>query len=294
MIKAYSQRVTPPFSGTAQVVESNRARAISMDGSSWEIHFVRGTTSNKPNDKQRAYLRVANIRHTALRGLAEAGEHDGKPIDDRILELAAFLANAELPFPPADVHEYWLLSPKDGSPLAMIFSCVDLQTRETFPAKHSDWTSLPQAVMPVERTQAELDAGKPPVNYQVESMIRERAGYRPLAKWFHRPSARIVDFPDLLLTQDWQDEQQARLCERYLQRQAPRLLMLHGLSVERRSWLEQATKAQAIEVGRFHAMYPEVVDHDLISALRVEARLRAQSGDIEAPINRRRDGVLYI
>ena len=40
MIKAYSQRLLPPYSGQVQIAESDRARAITTDGESWEIHFL--------------------------------------------------------------------------------------------------------------------------------------------------------------------------------------------------------------------------------------------------------------
>lgn len=294
MIKAYSQRVTPPFSGTAQVAESARARAISMDGQSWEIHFARGSTSNLAKGQQKGYSRAANIRHSALRGLAEQGTHNGQPIDERILELARFLADADVPFPAADVHEYWLLDKRDGSPLSLIFSCVELETRETFPHRHAEWNALPSAVMPIARSVEELDSGMPPVNYQVESLVAQRAGQRPLAKWFHRPSARALDFPELMVREDWDDEQSVQLVARYLHRQAPRLLMVPNLSAERRLSLEHASAAHAMEVGRFYAMYPEVMDAELMSSIRVEARLRQQTGEEQAAINQRRDGVLYI
>ena len=38
MIKAFSQRLTPPFSGLVQIAESERARALTMDGNLWEIY----------------------------------------------------------------------------------------------------------------------------------------------------------------------------------------------------------------------------------------------------------------
>ncbi len=39
MIKAYSQRLMPPYSGQMQIVESDRTRAITLDSQTWEIQF---------------------------------------------------------------------------------------------------------------------------------------------------------------------------------------------------------------------------------------------------------------
>jgi len=51
--------------------------------------------------------------------------------------------------------------------------------------------------------------------------------------------------------------------------------MLQGLSVADRERLEMCCKPYAVEVARFHAVYPEILDKTAIQALRVEARLRA-------------------
>ena len=40
MIKAYSQRITPPYSGLVQIVETEQARATTMDGLTWEFYFM--------------------------------------------------------------------------------------------------------------------------------------------------------------------------------------------------------------------------------------------------------------
>ncbi len=50
--------------------------------------------------------------------------------------------------------------------------------------------------------------------------------------------------------------------------------MLQGLPRIDRQRLEQAAQENALDVDRFHTLYPEVIDEKLITALRVEARLR--------------------
>ena len=64
------------------------------------------------------------------------------------------------------------------------------------------------------------------------------------------------------------------LCQRYLMRKAPRLLMLHGLSYHDRERLELAAKAHVFEIEQYHTLYPEVNDKRRMSAMRVEAKLR--------------------
>jgi len=294
MISTYSQRLSPPFSGQAQIAESDRARAISMDGETWEIHFIRGGVADGGrgyHKHQRSYVRAAYVKLDWMRRVAKEGQHEGKEVDPRIVELAAFLADAALPFPVADAYEYWLLDAQNESPLAMVFSCVEPEQMETFP-DHPEWTALPAAVMPIERSEEELESGEPPVNYRVERLVADRAGTRPKARWFHRREAETDSFPALLLREDWQDESAHELCQRYLQRLSPRLLMLHGLGHADRLRLEQAARANVMEVARFYPTYPEVADRELMSTMRVEARMRGLTEE-EPAINKRRDGVLY-
>lgn len=295
MIKAYSQRQTPPFTGQVQIVETMRARAVSLDGIAWEIHFLHAAPELRgpgSQSQKRTYSRVANIRHSALRKISTEGQHNGHPLDERLLELTTFLADAELPFPAADQYEYWLLDAQDESPLALIFTCVDAETMESFPP-HLEWTALPASMMPIDRTEEELESGTPPVNYRLERLVADRAGWQPKARWIRRGSSECLKCPKLLVRQDWDDEEARELCQRYIERQSPRLLMLHGLEHEQRLALEHAASGYATEVARFHAMYPEVVDPELMRTVRVEARMRGLTEE-EPPIHNRRDGILYI
>ena len=114
MIKVYSQRLMPPFSGQVQIAESDRARALTMDGDIWEIHFRKGT-SEAGQSSQYGYTRAANIRHSELGNYSRDKLGDDADVDERILELTEFLAGASLPFPAADRYEYWLLDGSDNT-----------------------------------------------------------------------------------------------------------------------------------------------------------------------------------
>ena len=85
-------------------------------------------------------------------------------------------------------------------------------------------------------------------------------------------------FPHCLIREDWDSEQARQLCGRYIQRLAPRLLMLQALPRAVRQRLERAARPHVFDMDRFHLLYPEVVDGELLAAARVEARLRRAAG----------------
>ena len=295
MIKAYSQRLLPPYSGQAQIAESDRARAITLDGELWEIHFVYGVSAGdnaNGRSAKRKFRRVAGIGSSQLAEMASPSAEQFEDVDERILELARFLAGASLPFPAMDNYEYWLLDPEDDSPLALIFSCTQEEQMANFPSL-TEWTALPAAVMPIEATDDEKARSESPVNYRVERLVAERAGSKPRARWFKRRPDEPRRFPAFLLREDWQEEAHRALCQRYIDRQSTRLLMLHGLQQEERRRLERAAKPHAGEVARFYALYPEIVDEKLVNALRIEARLRGSTED-HGSVSQRRDGIHYL
>lgn len=53
--------------------------------------------------------------------------------------------------------------------------------------------------------------------------------------------------------------------------------MMQGLPRPVRQRLEQAARDHVFDVERFYPLYPEVVDKRLLTAARVEARLRRAS-----------------
>jgi hypothetical protein len=294
MIKAHSQRLLQPYSAQVQIAESEAARALSMDGDLWEFQFIyaRGRGGRADAGRQEGrFIRAAHIRHCDLERVVENPCAEDAEVDERILELARFLLKAPLPFQAADRHEYWLLDPKDNAPLALIFSCVDASEMASFP-KLTDWTALPAAVMPIETSEDERSKSYGPVNYRLERCVAERAGSKPRARWFTRRSSESEDFPPFLVREDWESEESRDLCRRYLDRQAPRLLMLHGMGWDDRRRMELAAQANALDVARFYPLYPEIADKELMDKIRIEARLRMAAGESAYALGRR-DGVLY-
>lgn len=254
-----------------------------MDRETWEIHFRRDSHS---------FSRGPWVRHRELVEISEQGVRDGVAVDGRILELTRFLQSASFPFPATDSFEYWLLDSSDESPLALIFSCSEGEHMARFPA-HTEWTALPSAAMLVELTAAEKARSDTPVNHRLERLVAERAGRKPRTRWFHRRPSEPDVFPPLMVREDWSDERHSELCRRYLDRQAPRLLMLHGMDAVARRRLELAARAHALEVLRFHSLYPGVADEALMRSILVEGRMRQAAGERDGRLDRR-DGVLYL
>lgn len=293
-IRAHSQRLLQPFSAQVQIAEADNARALSMDGDLWEFQFIyaSGRGGVGAGGRQRGrFVRAAHIRYGDLEEVVGNPSTAEGEVDSRILALAEFILAAELPFEAADRHEYWLLDPKDDTPLALIFSCVDASEMASFP-KLTDWTALPAAVMPIDSSEEERSRSYGPVNYRLERSVAERAGSSPRARWFTRRYREDEEFPPFLVREDWNDAEQHDLCQRYLQRQAPRLLMLHGVGLEDRRRMELAAKAHALDVERFYSLYPEVVDKGVLDKIRIEAKLRIAAGEMPYAMGRR-DGVLY-
>lgn len=283
MFNTYSKKLGPPYSGQVQIVQSETYRAITLDGARWEIQFV-----------NRVHLRVATITEEEIKTRSKDSIANNEQSDPELDDLIDFLADVELPFPANDHFEFWAMDKDNQTPLAMVFSCSSAAHMSKFPER-SDWTALPDSVMSIIKTEKEIEAGAPPVNYRFERIVADRSGIYGKGQWFDRRDHEPSLFPALLVSQDWPSSEETSLCTRYIERQAPRLLMLQGLPSDVRQKLEQASRTNAIEVARFYKLYPEIIDTDLINALRVQARIREASNSGKTPdIHSRRDGVLYI
>jgi hypothetical protein len=270
----------PPYYGFVQIAESDRARALSFDGIHWDIQYLPDDGAGGGQSKRalgyaldRSYFAVAKVKEQHLTPFMFPSFLDASDITACIDELVAFLSTAQLPFPAADNFEYWLLDSLDESPLALIFSCCEQSQTSTYPTR-AEWTALPHSKMKVANTPTEEARSEPPVNDRFQRLVATRAGSKPRAAWFDRRQSKNETFPGLLVREDWQDPAQRDLCQRYLSRKAPRLLMLQGLSHEERERLEIASKHHATEVDQYFPLYPEVNDQQRMSAIRVEARLR--------------------
>ena len=280
MIRTYSKRLLSPYTGQIQIVETDRARALTLGDKRWAIQYIHAPSvarhgNRTPDGKtvQPGNIRVAHIENSVIERVRIPPFLDQQKIDEQINMLAEHLPDIALPLPAADKYEFWLLDEKDEAPIALIYSCVKAEEMPSYPFK-PEWTALSAARMEVSRTPEEQERNIPPVNYRVQQLISERAGHKPRAAWFNRNKQDTENFPPLLLVEDWEEDEHYQLCQRYIRRLAPRLLMLHGLERVDRQRLEMAAKENVLEVDNFYPLYPEVVNEEVMATIRVEAHLR--------------------
>lgn len=292
MIRAYSQRLLPPYSGVVQIAETERARAQSFDGINWEFHYLPDIGHSNGGYRRdmgyaldRSFYRIANFQTQILKPYIPPSFLDPDEITECIDELAGFLSSTTVPFPNADIYEYWLLDGDDESPLALIYACCEESQRTKFPSR-CEWTSLPHSKMKIENTEGEDARNEAPVNNRLQYLVARRAGNKPRGAWFERSYEPDEGFPGLLIREDWPHEADSHLCQRYLQRKSPRLLMLQGLSADERERMEIAAKKHAEEVDDYYSLFPSVVDQRLISRIRVEARLRRNGPQHASPVSK--------
>lgn len=283
MLNTYSRRLLSPYTSMLQVAEIGDARALSSDGSNWQIQYRVAEQQPGIDSSGRAseqYTLLATIENGELRARPRFGFLDTEEVSRAIDELVALARGAALPFAAVDSFEYWLLDEADKKPLALLRSCISAEEMATSAEElaayrvRPEWLAMPAAQLKIEDPETAAGQYVPPVNHRLQKLIEERAGLYPKAEWFDRGSDHAQDFPVCLISESWDREQDHELCQRYLRRLAPRLLMLQGLSRDDRQRLEQAARENAIDVERFYSLYPEIVDEKLIKSLRVEAKMR--------------------
>lgn len=278
MIQTYSKTLLSPFVGVVQIAETSRARALSLDGKSWAIQYsrleypeYRRIRTDAGPDEQ--YSLVATIVGGQVKRHPLQPFQDPGVVNTAVDRLSEVVMHARLPFAALDRYQYWLLDGYDGTPLALLHSCI----REEEMTRHRprpSWIAMPAAQLKVSAPEAAPAHYVPPVNYRLQKLIEERAGAKPQAAWFERSTPETEDFPPCLIKENWEREEQQQLCNRYIKRLAPRLLMLQNLPLPVRQRLEKWARQYVFDVDRFHALYPEVVDEELMAVTRVEARVR--------------------
>ncbi|MGD8926036.1 MAG: hypothetical protein PVG20_04265 [Thioalkalispiraceae bacterium] len=275
----YSKRLLQPFVGVIQIADFGWARALSLDGKNWAIRYAHDETPE---------TLFGSLRHDPRVNLSLLVSIEGNQFNTRVIRkgiksvrvkldtdrIFDVLSAVRLPFEPGDRYEYWLLDENDEKPLALLHSCIDEEEMQ-WPLLPTAWVSIPSAELDVADPIAD---NKPeyvtPVNYRLQKSIEERAGKKPKTVWFERPAPVTDDFPSCLISEEWDDPESQRCCELYLQRLAPRLLMLDGLPRSVRQRLEPAACEHVFDVHNFYPLYPEVIDDSRLKAARVEARVR--------------------
>lgn len=302
-LSVYATRLMPPYSGVVQVVEGDKARAVSMDGKHWEIQAWHESTeglfsqrSQQPSVKK--HYRVA--RYTLEDGIYKYPLYptlDPNEIYASCMPVIKHIAELDLPLKIRDDYEYWLVDEKEQKPLALIGSSHSAGNLRNVPPR-PDWRALSSMQLDLKSTPEEVEQGLSPPSDRLEKLVRKKAGINPKAFWYKRAAngdaEQLVDgsiipetiesywFPEFLIREDWETEEDNSVCYRYLERISPRLLILQRLTHAGRERAEIMARSFALEVERYHKLYPEVVNEELMVTMRVEARLRRSMSNQQA------------
>lgn len=276
-----------PFRGITHVVEIDQARAITTDGTNWELQVqverAAGWGSLNLGRTETLYCRYAvwaDGEDMARYPMHVPGDRARlqRLAQDLVAALGATNAThcGESAAAAADCRECWLLDAATQQPLAMLATA---QATEALPPRVAA------------RWRATLDGADGLAGFGgdaaavLERQVARRGG---LTAWFERlpdsrgrrvgagdtASAAILPgraFPELLLDESWPAADAGPVAD-YVRQLAPRLLML-PLAADTRQRLEQAAAAQPDAVAHFYRLYPAVNDRHLMNSLRVQARL---------------------
>jgi len=279
MTSLYSKRVLLPFVGVVQIADLGWARALSLNGIHWTVryrHHENGKTQKgRFNYDPRVNIALMlTIEHEQMKCRQIRTDLDPNTVVADAQRVFDVIQEADIPFAASDTYEYWLLDSEDDSPLALLHSCIDQSEFANF-LPPPVWQAITAAELEVADPQIREDGFyQPPVNYRFQEVVEKRAGNHPRGAWFNRARMKDYDYPSCLIKENWDDAEDQRLCDLYLQRLAPRLLMLNGLPNSVRERLEISACQHAHDVESFYHLYPDVVNEELLTKARVEARLR--------------------
>ena len=302
--RCFSLRRVNPFLGVVAVVKTPAARALSVDGVHWQIqilaHPPRGLWARGGDQEGLRYFRFGiwseseGMTRVPLNPILDAGRMLAE--SERLISQVQS-ATPALPFPLGPELELWLLD-GEGLPLALLGTALPQTDLDEVAA--ADWSAGGRGderpfVSPTLAAQGLLERDASGRRYHAEALERlvaQRAGSRRLAQWFrihgeealglaHRadPSLRgrrlaRSDLPPLSLRTHWEEESARGLIDEYLAWLAPYLLTLPGLPDPVRRDLEAKAVRHALRVDALWRLYPRILDPELITRARIEARLR--------------------
>lgn len=298
----FAVRRLNPFLGVAEVVDIGFARAVSIDGTTWQIQIHAeppaskwGSSERNPSGKR--FLRFGHWTETD--GLVRTPINPELDINELVricnilLEVLGTCAN-NIPFNLEDTVELWLLD-SNKLPVALLASVVREDLSRNI--KVDKWW----ATMPAERgfhSPALEKKGYPNTANKgsrghancIEKQLMDLAsGYQ----WFIRsrdgdgrmlvndsstpddqPVLKRESFPEFTVRDCWENEDITAVIGDWIQWSAPRLLTLQDLDDSTRDSLEHAARPNAMLVDETFRLYPRVINDDLIESARVEAGIR--------------------
>lgn len=288
-VHCYAIRRVNPFLGVLQVIKTAGGRAISANGVVWDIEIrvekaAEWGSLNRHN-RQAAYYRYGLWSlDDGLVSRPLASNLDGDAITlqcDLLIDCIRDHID-QLPFRLEDQLELWLFDQTDRIPLALLASVIPGDKLPSPEPKY--WKShIGADGVPSQR--------KFPAAGEIETMVRQRAGFNVNKHWVtrHKDGSGTMEsnntrlntetFPAFLLTEEWPEDEQAKLAREYIEWISPSLLTLHHLHRQARARLEKSLNVQAVSVEHHWHLYPEIIDEHCINAARVQCRLEKSNLD---------------
>ena len=280
----YAIRRLNPFLGVIQIIETNRARAISVNGVVWDIEVGVYVPVSSWGSLNAEKTEVAWYRYglwSEEDGLVNRplspqykNYHLHEHADHLIDEIKNNLKN--IPFSLQDTEELWLLDISSQQPIALLASCRE-DALKPRPEPRKWQACITGDGLPSQR--------RYPQSHVIEEAIKKRASFNLQKHWFSRQqngdgichiSGQRLDadlFPRFLVTQQWSDAEDARRVDEFIQWTAPALLTLQHLNDEERRMLEDKVIQQATSIEYHWHLYPDILDESKINSARVKSRL---------------------
>jgi len=277
----YGVRRFGPYLGVIQVIDVGDACAYSTNGRTWRVRqqtasgrFRWGVTQVSGEDLSE--VRIVNA--------------------DNLVD--ALKRQPPVPFPIRDRFELWLLNRKTRKPLALLRTRYKALDMEQVTDPH--WrpflmtdTGFVSPTLAAQEKNHPRNGWPIPHRDQLESQVNVASRPMPAAQWFERHSdgsgtgrsgLRLQDdeegrtlvaeeFPELLISEDWDNELQRGLVDDYHDWYAASLLAHQNLSTATRERLEKAACKRPKPLLAVYPLIPEILDRDAIDVALVSARL---------------------
>lgn len=284
--ECFSVRQLSPFIGNIQIVQADYCRALSSNGTHWQIQASCETHQQQWNIANGEYV---PRRYVLYGSWDEVAGFSSLPLDPMLdvpdlqyvqEHIISTLENCQkqLPFPQQDRYECWLMHTESRRPLALIASATHAQM-------------IPHINLDKWQAVSQQDFSGHLINEQLLEQIQQlEENINQLTdshEWFERladGSAQSVNepsntyqkhhFPDLLVNEALLDANNSMLLSRLLDWQSPRLLTLQNLDYEQRQQLEALAQHHAVETYRRRLLFPQPLDKKILTKIQVELKIR--------------------
>jgi hypothetical protein len=310
----YSQRILNPFRGVMNIITTETADAVTIDGVNWSLYIHDTFGSHHDDPEEFAKIEMPDIRFgewNKKNGLRRAPVLPSYYYDE-IQQVGADLLEAvfeyadKIPFAFSDNYELWLLDEEHDQPLALLDSVCSKQ--EIYIPSSLQWKAgnrckqyFRSSVVPDTKEKIHADI--------LNQLVNTRAGKTPGAQWFFRrgnhhglglsvinTDERYVGremsprmFPRMFIEQQWDNDSECALFVDFVNWLSPWLLLMDFLSDAQRESFETTARQHALLVDEMHLLYPKVISEKDIKAARVEAAFRKS-----APASEESDEPLHI